>query len=57
VPKVTIVDRDYDLSLNRYSEVAHEEVTYRSPQEIMKVLTELEEEIQAGIRDLEGRLR
>ena len=35
VPKADIVAQGYDLSLNRYKEVVHEEVEHRPPQEIL----------------------
>lgn len=56
VPKADIVAQDYDLSLNRYKEVVHEEVEHRAPKEILADLMELEEEIRRGTRELEGML-
>ena len=56
VPKVEIVAQGYDLSLNRYQEVVHEEVEHRSPQEILTDLAKLEEEIQQGMKELEEML-
>src|SRR5207248_3835688 len=38
IPKSEIVNRSYDLSLNRYKEVVHEEVAQRPPGEILKAL-------------------
>ena len=35
VPKANIVASNYDLSLNRYKEIVHEEVEHRSPLEII----------------------
>src|SRR6202795_4932999 len=35
VPKADLVAHGYDLSLNRYKEVVHEEVQHRAPQEIL----------------------
>jgi type I restriction enzyme M protein len=46
VPKAEIVAQGYDLSLNRYKEVAHEDVEHRDPQVILAELMELEREIQ-----------
>jgi type I restriction enzyme M protein len=54
VPKADIVAQGYDLSLNRYKEVVHEEVAHRPPKEILAELAKLEEEIQKGMRELEG---
>jgi type I restriction enzyme M protein len=35
VPKTDISSNDYDLSVNRYKEVVHEQVTHESPTEIL----------------------
>ncbi|MBA4159179.1 MAG: SAM-dependent DNA methyltransferase, partial [Gemmatimonadetes bacterium] len=56
VPKADIVAQGYDLSLNRYKEVVHEEVEHRPPREILAELERLEAEIQQGMRELEGML-
>ncbi len=56
VPKADIVDQDYDLSINRYKEIVHEEIEHRSPQEIIAELRSLEDEIQAGLDELSGML-
>ena len=56
VPKADIVAQGYDLSLNRYKEVVHEEVEHRSPKQILAELSKLEDEIQRGMRELEGML-
>ncbi len=47
----------YDLSLNRYKQVVHEEVTHASPGEILAGLVELEKEIQRGMKELRGMLK
>lgn len=57
VPKADIAAQGYDLSLNRYKEVVHEEVVHRPPGEILKSLAKLEAEIQKGMKDLEGMLK
>jgi type I restriction enzyme M protein len=57
VPKADIAAQGYDLSLNRYKEVVHEEVEHRSPSEILKHLGELELEIQQGMKQLQGMLK
>src|SRR5437016_9258630 len=57
VPKADIAAQGYDLSLNRYKEVVHEEVAHRPPQEILSELAKLEEEIQRGLKGLEMALR
>jgi type I restriction enzyme M protein len=56
VPKADIAAQGYDLSLNRYKEVVHDEVEHRAPKEILADLAKLEEEIQQGMRELEGLL-
>jgi type I restriction enzyme M protein len=56
-PKADIVAQGYDLSLNRYKEVVHEEVAHRSPGDILKALGQLEAEIQQGMKELGGMLR
>ena len=48
VPKADIAAQGYDLTLNRYKEVVHEEVEHRPPKEILADLAKLEEEIQRG---------
>jgi len=57
VPKADIAAQGYDLSLNRYKEVVHEEVEHRSPKEILESLAKLEAEIQQGMKELEGMLK
>lgn len=57
VPKSEIVANGYDLSLSRYKEVIHEEVTHRPPKEILATLKGLEAEIQEGIVQLEETLK
>ena len=57
VPKADITAQGYDLSLNRYKEVVHEEIEHRAPTEILADLAKLEAEIQQGMKELEGMLR
>jgi type I restriction enzyme M protein len=57
VPKSEIAKNDYDLSINRYKEVAYEAVEYESPKVILKRLAKLEEEIEKGRKELEGMLK
>ena len=56
VSKADIAAQGYDLSLNRYKEVIHEEVFHRPPKDILKSLAKLETEIQRGMKELEGLL-
>jgi type I restriction enzyme M protein len=53
VPKSEIADNEYDLSINRYKEIEYEEVEYDPPQEILRDLRQLEEDITEGIQKLE----
>ena len=57
VPKAEIVAQGYDLSVNRYKELVHEEVEHRPPKEILADLAKLEQEIQQGMKELEGMLK
>jgi type I restriction enzyme M protein len=56
VPASEIQKKNYDLSLNRYKETVHEEVTYESPKVILGKLKELETSILADLNELEGML-
>jgi type I restriction enzyme M protein len=56
VPKDEIVAQGYDLSLNRYKEVVHDEVEHRPPLEIIAELEKLETEIQQGLAELRAML-
>lgn len=57
VTKVDIASQGYDLSINRYKEVVHEEIQHRPPKEILKSLAKLEAEIQMEMAELEGMLK
>lgn len=57
VAKADIAAQGYDLSLNRYKEVVHEAAEHRPPKEILAKLQTLEEEIQRGMKELEGLLQ
>lgn len=54
VPKAEIVAEGYDLSINRYKELVLEEVEHRPPAEIIAELERLEDEIRAGLQELNG---
>jgi type I restriction enzyme M protein len=56
VPKTEIAGNEYDLSINRYKEVAYEAVNYDPPQVILARLAKLEEEIAEGRKELAGLL-
>jgi type I restriction enzyme M protein len=52
VTRADLVAQGYDLSINRYKEVVHEEVAHRTPSEILSDLATLEAEIQQGMNEL-----
>ncbi|MCA8988718.1 MAG: SAM-dependent DNA methyltransferase [Planctomycetaceae bacterium] len=56
VPKAEIADNGYDLSINRYKEIVHEEVQYDSPKKILGRLKKLEAEIAKDLNELEAML-
>jgi type I restriction enzyme M protein len=56
VPKADIVAQGYDLSLNGYREVVHQEVEHRDPLAIIEELKALEVEIQQGLAELKAML-
>lgn len=51
-----IATGSWDLSLNRYKEIEHEEVDHAAPAEIIAELRALEAEINEGLDRLEGML-
>jgi type I restriction enzyme M protein len=53
VPKADIAAAGYDLSLNRYKEVEHEDVAHESPAAILADLRRIEAEIAEGMKRLE----
>lgn len=56
VPKEEIAANDYDLSINRYKEVEYEAVEYAAPKEILATIAQLDADIEAGRKELEGML-
>ncbi len=52
VPKDEIVGNGYDLSINRYKELVHDEVEYEAPQVILGRIRKLEQELVKGLNDL-----
>jgi type I restriction enzyme M protein len=52
VPKADIAGAGYDLSLNRYREVEHEDVTHESPEAILADLRRIEVEVSDGMKRL-----
>src|SRR6185369_9368851 len=53
-PVQEIRDNKYDLSINRYKKVEHEEVAYEPPQVIIARLEALEKEIAGELAELKG---
>lgn len=56
VPRSDIAANGYDLSLNRYKGVEHEDVKHRAPKDILAELWKLQDEIQMGMKELEAML-
>lgn len=56
VPVQEIEDKEFDLSINRYKEAKHEEVTYDPPKKIIARLRALEAEIAKDLSELEAML-
>lgn len=56
ISKADIVKQSYDLSINRYKEVVHEETVHRPPHELLIALKELETEIATELATLEASI-
>lgn len=56
VSKGDVVAQGYDLSLNRYKEIVHDDVEYRPPLEIIAEIEKLEGEIASGLAELKAIL-
>lgn len=52
VPVKEIIDNNYDLSINRYKEIAYEPVKYENPEKILDKIEKVEEEIGSGLKKL-----
>lgn len=57
VPRAEIAANGYDLSLNRYKEIIHDEVEHVPPKQLLAELSQLESEIQQGLAELEAMLK
>jgi type I restriction enzyme M protein len=57
VPKAEIAGNEYELSINRYKEVEHEEVDHKEPSEIIVDLEILESEIAQRLVELKEILK
>jgi type I restriction enzyme M protein len=53
VPKADIAAHGYDLSINRYKEIVHEEIDHIPPKHIIAELKTLEDEIRQSLTELE----
>ena len=56
VPKDEIAGNEYDLSINKYKKTEYKPVEYAPTSEILKEIWRLEEEIQKGLKELEGMI-
>jgi type I restriction enzyme M protein len=56
VPKADIAAQGYDLSLNRYKEIVHDEVEHRSPLDIIADIEVLEAELADELATLKAML-
>ncbi|MBA2280910.1 MAG: SAM-dependent DNA methyltransferase [Acidimicrobiia bacterium] len=52
VAKADIATNGYDLSINRYKEIVHDEIEHPAPGEILAELAQLEEEIQRRLAEV-----
>ena len=48
------MENGYDLSINKYKKTEYKKVEYPSTAEILADLRDLEEQIQEGLKELEG---
>ena len=56
VPKADIVAQGYDLSINRYKEIIHDEVDYQPPLDIIAEIETLDTEIATALANLKTML-
>lgn len=56
VPKDEIVENEYDFSFNKYTETVYERIEYPPASEILADLAQLNMQIAAGLKELEGML-
>ena len=54
VPVKEIIGNDYDLSINKYKKTEYKPVEYAPTSEILAEINSIEQEILAGIKELEG---
>ena len=51
-----LVAQGYDLSLNRYKEIVHDEIEHRAPLDIVADIETLQDDIAKGLADLKAML-
>lgn len=56
VPKADIVAHGYNLSINRYKEIVHDEIEHRAPLDIIADIEKLDSEIAANLDELKAML-
>jgi type I restriction enzyme M protein len=56
VPKADIVAQGYDLSLNRYKEIVHDDIEHRAPLGIIADIEALDDKIANGLAELKAML-
>ena len=54
VPRAEIAANDYDLSINKYKQTEYKPVDYPPTADILAELNALEQQIAAGLKELEG---
>ncbi len=57
VPVKEIIGNNYDLSINRYKEIAYEPLKYEKPEKILEKVDVIEQDILKGITELKGLLK
>lgn len=56
VPFEEIKEKDYDLSINKYKEIVYEKIEYRPSKEILGDISELNQEIDKCLKELQSLL-
>ncbi len=57
VPKKEIEENDFDLSLSKYKTEIYDEIKYNEPKDILKKLSDIEDNIALGINELKVVIR
>jgi len=53
VSKAEIIENNYELSVNRYKEIAYVEEEYKSPRTIINNIKRIEDDILSGVKEIE----